>query len=487
MSDTVSMPRPAFGPTSTPPRAVLSATALAELQARFGPQCSVARAVREHHGRDESPLDVPPPDAVVYAHSHDDVVDAVRIAARHALPLIPFGAGSSLEGHVLAIAGGISLDLTRLDRVLQVDAEDLTATVQAGVTRLALNEALRGTGLFFPIDPGADATIGGMCATGASGTNAVRYGTMRENVLALTAVTATGETIRTGTRARKSSAGYDLTRLLVGSEGTLAVITEVTLRLHPLPEAMSAAVCHFPDVAAAVRTASQVIQSGIPIARCELLDALAVRAVNRHSRLALRESPLLLMEFHGSAAAVREQAESVQAIAADHGGGGFEWATQPEDRSRLWQARHMAYFAMLQLRPGSRSVTTDVCVPISRLAECIERTRADLDASQLETAIIGHVGDGNFHVLILVDPEDPAERARAEAANDRLTERALELGGTCTGEHGIGLHKMRFLARERDAATLAVMRALKHALDPRNILNPGKILPPDGTQPFAVP
>ncbi|MCU0759107.1 MAG: FAD-binding protein [Steroidobacteraceae bacterium] len=478
MSDPATTTPRAARPAAHASRRPLAAAALAELQARFGPQCSVARAVREHHGRDESPLDVPPPDAVVYAHSHEDVVDAVRIAARHGVPLIPFGAGSSLEGHVLAVDGGMSLDLTRLDRVLRIEPEDLTATVQAGVSRLALNDALRGSGLFFPIDPGADATLGGMCATGASGTNAVRYGTMRENVLALTAVTAAGETIHTGTRARKSSAGYDLTRLLVGSEGTLAVITEVTLRLHPLPEAMSAALCHFPDVAAAVRTASLVIQSGIPIARCELLDALAVRAVNRHSHLALRESPLLLMEFHGSAAAVREQAESVQAIATEEGGGGFEWAVHPEERTRLWQARHMAYFAMLQLRPGSRSVTTDVCVPISRLAECIERTREDLDASSLETAIIGHVGDGNFHVLILVDPDDAAERARAEAANDRLTERALALGGTCTGEHGIGLHKMRFLARERDPATLAVMRALKRALDPGNILNPGKILPP---------
>ena len=467
----MSMPIAHVPAARTPP----SSTALAELQARFGPQCSVARAVREHHGRDESPLDMPPPDAVVYAHSHEDAVDAVRIAARHGLPVIAFGAGSSLEGHVLAVAGGLSLDLSRLDRVLKIDAEDLTATVQAGVTRNALNEALRGSGLFFPIDPGADATLGGMCATGASGTNAVRYGTMRENVLALTAVTAAGATIHTGTRARKSSAGYDLTRLLVGSEGTLAVITAVTVRLHPLPEAMSAATCHFPDVAAAVRTASLVIQCGIPIARCELLDALAVRAVNRHSGLTLHESPLLLMEFHGSAGSVREQAEAVQQIASDEGGGGFEWATAPEDRTRLWQARHMAYFAMLQLRPGSRSVTTDVCVPISRLAECIERTREDLDAQRLETAIIGHVGDGNFHVLILGDPDDPDERRRAEAANDRLTERALAMDGTCTGEHGIGLHKMRFLELERDAATIELMRALKRAWDPANILNPGKI------------
>lgn len=477
-------------PTVAPsPQRTGSTAALAELQAALGPQLSLAHAVREHHGRDESPLDVPPPDAVVYAQSHDDVVTTIRTAAQHRVPVIPFGAGSSLEGHVLAVAGGISLDLTRLDRILQIDIEDLTATVQAGVTRLALNEALRGSGLFFPIDPGANATLGGMCATGASGTNAVRYGTMRENVLALTAVTAAGETIHTGTRARKSSAGYDLTRLLIGSEGTLAVITEVTLRLHPLPEAMSAAICHFPDVTAAVRTASQVIQAGIPIARCELLDALAVRAVNRHSKLTLQESPLLLMEFHGSEASVREQAESTQEIATEFGGGGFEWATRPEDRSRLWQARHMAYFAMLQLRPGARSVTTDVCVPISRLGECIDLTRADLATANLETAIIGHVGDGNFHVLILVDPDDPAMRERAEAANDRLTERAIALGGTCTGEHGIGLHKMRFLEQERDAATLGLMRTVKRALDPANILNPGKIFtltPSAGAAPLRT-
>ncbi len=475
MQNTSSMPSTERSDAPPALRAAPAPAALAELQARFGPQCSLARAVREHHGRDESPLDVPPPDAVVYAHSGENVADAVRIASRHGMPVIAFGAGSSLEGHVLAVAGGISLDLSRLDRVLRIDAEDLTATVQAGCTRNALNEALRGSGLFFPIDPGADATLGGMCATGASGTNAVRYGTMRENVLALTAVTAAGKTVHTGTRARKSSAGYDLTRLLVGSEGTLAIITEVTVRLHPLPEAMSAAVCHFADVDAAVRTASLVIQSGIPIARCELLDARAVRAVNRHSKLALRESPLLLMEFHGSSGAVREQAEAVQQIAAEFGGGGFEWATAPEDRTRLWQARHMAYFAMLQLRPGSRSVTTDVCVPISRLAECIDRTREDLERSALETAIIGHVGDGNFHVLILVDPTDHDERQRAEAANDRLTERALEMDGTCTGEHGIGLHKMRFLERERDPEALELMRALKRAWDPGNILNPGKI------------
>ena len=330
-------------------------------------------------------------------------------------------------------------------------------------------------GLFFPIDPGADATLGGMCATGASGTNAVRYGTMRENVLGLAVINAEGILLRTGTRARKSSAGYDLTRLLIGSEGTLAVITELTVRLHPLPEATSAAVCHFADVVAAVRTATLVIQSGIPIARCELLDAQAVRAVNRHSQLGLRESPLLLMEFHGSTNAVREQAEAVQQIATEQGGSGFDWASRPEDRTRLWRARHMAYFAMLQWRPGARSVTTDVCVPISRLAECIELTRADLDASGLETAMIGHVGDGNFHVLMLVSPDDDDERQRAEAANDRLTERALAMDGTCTGEHGIGLHKMRFLERERDPASLQLMRAIKLAWDPQNILNPGKI------------
>ena len=353
------------------------------LRARFGDRCSTAMAVRELHGRDESPFDVPPPDAVVYCESNQDVIDAVRLADRFAVPVIPYGVGSSLEGHLLAVQGGLSLDLSRMNRILEINAEDLTVTVQAGVTRTRLNEELRHAGLFFPIDPGADASIGGMTATRASGTNAVRYGTMRENVLALGVVSASGEWVRTGTRARKSSAGYDLTRLFVGSEGTLGVMTEITLKLYPLPEAVSAAVCHFPSVDAAVQTTIAIIQMGVPIARCELLDGRTVAAVNRHDRLSLREQPMLLMEFHGSPAGVAEQARTVQDIAAELGGESFEWATTPEERTRLWTARHHAYFAALQTRPGCRCVTTDTCVPISRLAEAIGESVAEADAAGL--------------------------------------------------------------------------------------------------------
>ncbi len=448
---------------------------LAALQARFGARCSTARAVREQHGRDESPFDAPPPDAVLYCESGEDVAFAVALAHEYGVPVIPYGAGSSLEGALLAIAGGLSLDLGRMNRILRIDPEDLTATVQAGVTRKQLNEALRHEGLFFPIDPGADASIGGMAATRASGTNAVRYGTMRENVLGLVVVTASGEIVHTGTRARKSSAGYDLTRLLVGSEGTLGVMTEITLKLYPLPEAISAAVCHFPSIDAAVRTTIQVIQLGVPIARCELLDAHAIRALNAHDHLGLREAPMLLMEFHGSPAGVREQSELVQQIAAEFGGEGFEWATTPEARTRLWSARHHAYFSALQTRPGCRCVTTDTCVPISRLAECIAATVAEADASELPYFIVGHVGDGNFHVGYLIDPTSPQERELAERLNGQLVARALALEGTCTGEHGIGLHKMAFLLDEAGAGGVALMRAIKGALDPKNIFNPGKI------------
>lgn len=445
------------------------------LKARFGDRCSTARAVCEQHGRDESPFDVPPPAAVVYALDNEEIAFAVAHAAQHGVPVIPYGAGSSLEGHLLAVEGGISLDLSRMGAILRIDAEDLTATVQAGVTRKRLNEALRHEGLFFPIDPGADASIGGMTATRASGTNAVRYGTMRENVLALTVVTAQGDCIKTGTRARKSSAGYDLTRLFVGSEGTLGVIAEVTLRLYPLPEAISAAVCSFPSIDAAVRTTIETIQLGVPIARCELLDANAVRAVNAHDRLGLREAPMLLMEFHGSPRAVEEQAEAVQALAAEHGGEGFEWATTPEARTRLWTARHHAYLSALQMRPGCRAVTTDTCVPISRLADCVNATVAEADASGLPYFLVGHVGDGNFHMGYLIDPALPAERATAERLNEQLVARALAMEGTCTGEHGIGLHKMGFLLDEAGAGSVAMMRELKRALDPLNIMNPGKI------------
>ena len=456
------------------PRAVPEAF-MAALQQRFGAQCSTALAVREQHGRDESVFTVPPPAAVVFAESTQDVADAVALAAQHRVPVIPFGVGSSLEGHLLAVQGGISLDVSRMNRVLAINADDLTVTVQPGVTRKAVNEAVKDQGLFFPIDPGADASIGGMTATRASGTNAVRYGTMRENVLALEVVTASGEVIRTGTRAKKSSAGYDLTRLMVGSEGTLGVITEVTLKLYPLPEAVSAAICSFPTIEAAVRTVIQVIQLGVPIARCELIDANTVRMVNAHSKLGLREEHMLLMEFHGSPASVKEQAETVQDIAGEFGGNAFEWATTPEERTRLWTARHNAYFAAIQSRPGCRAISTDTCVPISRLADCLLDSVAEADASGIPYFLVGHVGDGNFHFGYLIDPDSPDERQRAEQLNHQLVERALRLEGTCTGEHGVGLHKMGFLRSEAGDGAVAMMRTLKRALDPQNILNPGKI------------
>jgi len=445
------------------------------LQARFGDRCSAALAVRQQHGRDESPLDAPPPELVVFCESTDEVAFVVQQADAHAVPVIPFGAGSSLEGHLLAVQGGVSIDLSRMNAIVALHAEDLTVTVQAGVTRTQLNNEIRHSGLFFPIDPGADASLGGMSATRASGTNAVRYGTMRENVLGLTVVTPQGEVIHTGTRARKSSAGYDLTRLMVGSEGTLGVMTEITLKLYPLPEAISAATCSFPSIDAAVRTTIQIIQLGVPIARCELLDVNAVRAVNKHDKLTLPESPLLLMEFHGSEAGVAEQAATVQQIAAEFGGQGFQWATTPEERTKLWTARHHAYFAGLQMRPGCRTVTTDTCVPISRLAEGINESVAEVDAAGLPYYIVGHVGDGNFHLAYLIDPAVPAERELAERLNRQMVQRALRLDGTCSGEHGIGLHKMGFLVDEAGAGAVAMMRSVKQALDPKNIMNPGKI------------
>ena len=448
---------------------------LAALEARFADRFSKALAVREHHGRDESPFDVPPPAGVVFAESVEDAADAVRLCAAHRTPVIPYGVGSSLEGHLLAVQGGISLDVSRMNRVLSVDADDLTVTVQPGVTRKQLNDEIRATGLFFPIDPGADASIGGMTATRASGTNAVRYGTMKENVLALQVVTAGGEVIRTGTRARKSSAGYDLTRLFVGSEGTLGVLTEVTLRLYPIPEAISAAVCSFPALEAAVRTTIETIQLGVPIARVELVDANSVRMVNAHSRLSLREEPMLLMEFHGSPASVEEQALAVQEIAAGNRGEAFEWATTPEARTRLWTARHNAYFAAIQSRPGCRAVTTDACVPISRLAECLLDSAAEADASGLPYFLVGHVGDGNFHFGYLIDPADAREREIAEDLSERQVARAQRLGGTRTGEHGNGLHKMGFLLDEAGPGAVDMMRAIKRALDPLDIMNPGKI------------
>jgi D-lactate dehydrogenase (cytochrome) len=448
---------------------------IAALKARFGERCSTALVVREQHGRDESSFEVPPPAAVVFAESTVDVADAVRLASQYDTPVIPFGVGSSLEGHLLAVQGGISIDVARMNKVLAVNPEDLTVTVQPGVTRKQLNEEIKSTGLFFPIDPGADASLGGMSATRASGTNAVRYGTMRENVLALEVVTASGEVIRTGTRAKKSAAGYDLTRLFVGSEGTLGVITEVTLRLYPVPEAISAAICSFPSIEAAVRTTIQMIQLGVPIARVELIDVNSVRMVNAHSKLTLREEPMLLMEFHGSPSSVKEQAEIVQEIASEFGGKAFEWAETPEERTRLWTARHNAYFAAVQSRPGCRVISTDTCVPISRLADCLLESVAEADASGIPYFLVGHVGDGNFHFGYLLDPNLPQERVVAEDLNTRLVTRALRLGGTCTGEHGVGLHKMGFLVDEAGAGAVDMMRTIKRALDPKNIMNPGKI------------
>ena len=460
---------PLVHPRDVPP-ALLDA-----LKARFAERCSTALVVREQHGRDESSFEAPPPAAVVFAESTADVADAVKLASDYSVPVIPFGVGSSLEGHLLAVQGGISLDVSRMNQVLSIHADDLTVTVQPGVTRKQLNEAVKSTGLFFPIDPGADATLGGMCATRASGTNAVRYGTMRENVLALEVVTASGEVIRTGTRAKKSSAGYDLTRLMVGSEGTLGVITEVTVKLYPLPEAISAAICSFPSIEAAVRSTIQIIQMGIPIARVELIDRHTVRMVNAYAKLGLREEPLLLMEFHGSPTGVKEQAEVVQEIATDQGGTAFEWASTPEERTRLWTARHNAYFAAIQSRPGCRAITTDTCVPISRLADCLLDSVAEADASGIPYFLVGHVGDGNFHFGYLIDPDQPEEREVAEALNHALVARAIRLEGTCSGEHGIGLHKMDFLVSEAGTGAVAMMRTLKQALDPKNILNPGKI------------
>ena len=448
---------------------------LLALQTRFGGQCSTALAVREQHGRDEGAISAPPPAAVVFAESTQDVQDAVTLCDRYGVPVIAYGAGSSLEGHLLAVQGGITIDVSRMNRVLSVNTEDLTITVQPGITRKALNEAIKDTGFFFPIDPGADASIGGMTSTRASGTNAVRYGTMRENVLALEVVTASGEVVRTGNRAKKSAAGYDLTRLLVGSEGTLGIFTEITLRIYPLPEAVSAAICSFSSIENAVHTVIQTIQMGIPIARVELVDVNSVRMVNAYSKLSLREEPMLLMEFHGSPTGVKEQAEMVQDIAREFGGNAFEWAERPEDRTRLFTARHNAYFAAVSSVPGCRCITTDACVPISRLADALLECVTEADASGIPYFLVGHVGDGNFHFGYLIDPDNEAQRQQAEQLNHTLVARAIALGGTCTGEHGIGIHKQGFLLEEAGVGAVQMMRAIKQALDPKNILNPGKI------------
>jgi D-lactate dehydrogenase (cytochrome) len=446
-----------------------------ELRALLGERVSVSAAVREHHGKDESYFPYAPPDAVVFPESTEEVRDIVDICRRHRVPMIPYGVGTSLEGHILAIRGGVCIDMSRMNQVLSVHEEDLDAVVQAGVTRKQLNEYIKHTGLFFPIDPGADATLGGMSATRASGTNAVRYGTMRENVLSLKVVLADGRIIQTSRRAKKSSAGYDLTRLFVGSEGTLGIITEVTVKLHPVQAAMSAAVCAFPTIEGAANTVIQTLQMGIPVARSELLCATTMAALNTYNKMSYREMPTLLLEFHGSEASVVEQAETVQELARENGGLDFQWATKAEERSKLWEARHHAYFACLQLKAGARALSTDVCVPISRLAECIVATARDIESASMPIPLFGHVGDGNFHCVILVDPNNQADVDEAKAFNVRVVKRALAMEGTCTGEHGIGIGKQTYLAEELGDA-VDLMRDLKRTFDPENLLNPGKIV-----------
>ncbi len=449
---------------------------IADLRALLGERLSTAASVREHHSRGETYLPPYPPDAVTFPETTDEVVSIVKTCARHSTPIVPFGAGTSLEGHVSALHGGVCIDMTRMNRVLRVSTEVMDATVEAGVTHRQLNRHLRATGLFFSVDPGADATLGGMASTRASGTTAVRYGTMRENVLGLTVILADGRVIKTGTRARKSASGYDLTRLFVGAEGTLGVISDVTVRLHGLPEATSAATCPFETIGGAVNAVITTIQLGIPVARIELLDEVQMDAVNRHAGLNYPVAPTLFLEFHGASERnVSEQAEMVKEIAAEHGGRGFQWAVQPDERARLWKARHDAYFAALALRPGAVGITTDVCVPISKLAECIAETKKDLAASALIVPLVGHVGDGNFHLVYLVDPESAAEMAEAKRLNERMVMRALAMGGTCTGEHGVGYGKIGFLEAEHGEG-LNVMRMIKRALDPDNLMNPGKMV-----------
>jgi D-lactate dehydrogenase (cytochrome) len=469
----MSIPHPPFAR----PSADAVAATIATLVARFGNKVSTSTSVREQHANTTTWLANELPDAVVFAGSTEDVQAIVRICAERRVPVIAFGTGTSLEGHVNAPYGGISIDLSEMKEIVAIHPEDLDCVVQPGVTRKYLNDYVRDQGVFFPLDPGADASVGGMAATRCSGTNAVRYGTMKDNVLALKVVLANGEVMSTSRRARKSSAGYDLTRLIVGSEGTLGIITELTLKLHGIPEAIAAGVCPFPSVEAACNATIATIQSGIPVARIELLDDVQVKASNVYSKLSLPEVPMLFVEFHGSPASVAEQSKSFGAIAADLGGGSFEWATKAEDRSRLWQARHDGFWAACALRPGTKAVSTDVCVPISRLAECVTETQRDTIASNLVAPILGHVGDGNFHLTLLVDLGDEDEVNRARKLLARLVERALAMEGTCTGEHGIGQGKIGYLAAEHGTVALDVMYAIKQALDPYGILNPGKILP----------
>ena len=459
----------------TPP-SVLPQSLLDGLRAVVGERLSTSESVREHHGKDMSYHELAPPDAVVFANSTEEVAAIVRLCAQAKTPIVPFGTGTSLEGQVQALEGGVCIDVSNMNEVLEVNAEDLDCRVQPGVTRKQLNTYLRDTGLFFPIDPGADASLGGMAATRASGTNAVRYGTMRENVLGLTVVTPDGRIARTGGRSRKSSAGYDLTRLFVGSEGTLGVITEVRLRLYGIPEAISSAVCSFDSLEGAVNTVILTIQSGVPVARIELLDEIMLDALNRYSGFDYPVQPTLFFEFHGSENGVKEQAQTVGEIAAELGGSDFQWTTKSEERTKLWQARHDALHAALALRPGAQCWATDVCVPISRLAECMLQTRADIDEAKLLSPIVGHVGDGNFHLSFILDPDDKDEFARAEAVNERMVRRAIEMGGTCTGEHGVGYSKLAFLEAEHGPEGLSLMRQIKQALDPDNLMNPGKVV-----------
>jgi D-lactate dehydrogenase (cytochrome) len=460
--------------TTKSARSAVPDAAVASLHQLLGDRLSIAASVREQHGKDASYHPCLPPDAVAFVQSTGEVCEIVKICARHKVPIIPFGSGTGLEGHVAALRGGVCIDISRMNEIVRVSRGDLDATVQAGVTRGQLNEHLRDSGLFFSVDPGANATLGGMAATRASGTTAVRYGTMRENVLSLTVVLPDGRVIRTARRARKSAAGYDLTRLFVGSEGTLGVITEVTVRLFGIPSAIMAATCSFPSVQSAVNTVIQTIEAGIPVARIELGDAAAMDAIIRYSKLDLPIAPMLWMEFHGTENSVTEQAEMVQKIAANRGGTHFAWATRPEERHQLWQARHDAYYAWKASRPGAEFWSTDVCVPISRLAECITETQKDVAASFLPAGIVGHAGDGNFHVGFMLDSNEPKEMAEAERLNQLLVNRALSLDGTCTGEHGVGLGKIDALFAEHGEA-VSVMRAIKRAIDPDNIMNPGKI------------
>jgi D-lactate dehydrogenase (cytochrome) len=449
---------------------------VAALKQRLGERLSLNEAVRAQHARGEDTTAPTLPDAVAFAESTEEVAEVARLCHAHNVPLVAFGAGTSLEGHVNPVRGGISLDLSRMTAIEEVSAEDMDCLIQPGVTRQQLNEHLRDQGLFFPVDPGSHCTIGGMCATRASGTNAVRYGTIRENVLGLEVALADGRVIRTGGRTRKAANGYDLTRLFIGSEGTLGIITKIRLRLHGIPEAVSAAVCQFPSLADAVNAVIEVMQAGIPVARIELLDEVQLAACIVHAKLeGLSPAPTLFLEFHGTPNAVQEQAEAVQSITASHRGSGFAWAREPAERNRLWKARHDAYWAALASQPGKRGITTDVCVPISRLAEALLGAKADIEASGFSAPIVGHVGDGNFHTVILVNNDDPAEMDRAWELDRKIVARALALGGTCSGEHGVGLGKREFLEAEHGAEAMAVMRGLKNALDPKGILNPGKM------------